>query len=173
MYNCGIEYIKEAIPLSLRNKCMDFMRDNLNKNIWCTNHAWKDELNVVTDRVSILNLTEEIKNTIHNSLIEKTSVLNGLKPIASSLYVWEMGSCIGWHDDGAYAAGSTVYLSVADRDYGGAFIWKNPDNPEEPYHCIFPEERSAIINFKKADHCVSMIYPRSPKWRITLQTFYV
>ena len=126
-------------------------------NLFCTNNWW--DKTIVEDSFPVL---------IHN--IDRSSKLFfNLKKIIESktdclvqennlmLYYWTRFSYIPWHQDYLDKNGFTLYLNKDwDKNYGGYFLYREPQNEEE-IKAIIPKKNFAILQKGGVHHTTTPV----------------
>ena len=119
-------------------------------------------------QVSILSL-EKFNDKIKKHFVKFNKKYKKYK-INNSLYIWQRGSHITWHNDSNNKFAGTVYLNEYwNKDDGGLFLWE--DKMENCTKVEFPEFNKMILNPQKIPHAVSMIPYQAKQLRFTIQFF--
>ena len=82
-------------------------------------------------------------------------------------YIWPPMSHIGWHNDGKWVAGASIYLNKTwDRNDGGLFLYREKNQNK----FIVPEYNMCVVNEDHTDHAVSVLASHGPH-RLSIQIF--
>lgn len=168
-----MKIFKNILSEKLYNDTLEEFVNKLHTQTWQSSIVtWPNEvIEGITGSCLFSSVSDEISLRIQEEISNLFTI--DYNQVKLQYCAWQPYSGLSVHDDFNHKLGATIYLNENwNPNYGGFFLWKDKNNPEEIYNAVCPTKNMMVVNDDHEQHLVTPVSPLSTDIRATIQLWF-